>query len=59
MDNESKPKISKDVFRNSLNLATKESFFMFNSKLYKKIVGEATESFYGRYVDDILIVFHS
>ena len=36
-ENENTPKISEDVFRNLLNLATKESVFMFNSKFYKQI----------------------
>ena len=32
--NENTSKISIDVFRNFLNVATKKSFFMFNNKLY-------------------------
>ena len=39
-DNENIPKIPKDVFRNLLNMATKESF-MFNNKFYKQIDGMA------------------
>ena len=31
------PKITKDIFRDLLNIATTESFFMFNNKLYKQI----------------------
>ena len=33
-----------DVFRNLLTMATKESFFMFNSKFYKQIDGVAMRS---------------
>ena len=38
-DNENIPKIPKDVFRNLFNVATKESFFMFNNKFFKQIDG--------------------
>ena len=38
-DDENTPKIPKDVFRNLLTVATKESFFMFNNKFYKQIDG--------------------
>ena len=31
-DDENTPNIPKDVFRNLLNVATKESLFMFNNK---------------------------
>ena len=34
-DNENPPNIPKHDFRNLLNIATKESFFMFNNKYYK------------------------
>ena len=34
-DDENTNKIPKDVFRNLLTVATKESFFMFNNKFYK------------------------
>ena len=34
-DDENSPKIPKDVFRNLLTVATKESFFMFNNKFYE------------------------
>ena len=34
-DDENSPKILKDVFRNLLTVATKESFFMFNNKFYE------------------------
>ena len=37
-------KIQKDVFRNLLTVATKESFFMFNNKFYKQIDGVAMGS---------------
>ena len=43
-DNENDPNIHKDVFRNLLNVATKESFFVFNSKFYEQIDGVAMES---------------
>ena len=36
-DSENTAKIPKDVFRNLLNVATKELFFMFNNKFYKQI----------------------
>ena len=36
-DNQNTPKISKDVFRDLLNVATNESFFIFNNKFYKQI----------------------
>ena len=40
-DDENTHKIPKDVFRNLLNVATKESIFTFNSKFYKQIDGVA------------------
>ena len=40
-DDENSPKIPKDVSRNLLTVATKESFFMFSSKFYKQIDGVA------------------
>ena len=43
-NNENNPKISKDVFRNLLKVATKESFFMFNNKFYRQIDGVAMGS---------------
>ena len=43
-DNENTPKIPKDVFRNLLTVATKESLFMFNNKFYKQIDGVAMGS---------------
>ena len=36
--------ISKDVFRNLLTVATKQSFFMFKNKFYKKVDGVAMGS---------------
>ena len=43
-DDENSPEIPKDVFRNLLTVATKESFFMFNNKFYKQIDGVAMGS---------------
>ena len=43
-DDDNTPKIPKDVFRNLLTVATKESFFMFNNKFYKQIDGVAMGS---------------
>ena len=43
-DDENIPKFPKDVFRNLLTVATKESFFMFNNKFYKQIDGVAMGS---------------
>ena len=42
-DNEN-PNIPKHDFRNFLNIATKEFFFMFNNKYYKQVDGVAMES---------------
>ena len=38
-DNENLPNIPKHNFRNLLNIATKETFFMFNNKYYKQVDG--------------------
>ena len=38
-DNENLPNIPKHNFRNLLNIATKEIFFMFNNKYYKQVGG--------------------
>ena len=46
-DNQNTPKIPKEVFRNFLNVATKQSLFMFNSKFYKQIDGVAMGSPFG------------
>ena len=43
-DNENLPNITKHDFRNLLNIATKEIFFMFNSKYYKQVDGVAMAS---------------
>ena len=43
-DNENPPNIPKHDFRNLLNIATKESFFMFNNKYYKHVDGVAMGS---------------
>ena len=43
-DNDNTPKIPKDVFCNLLNVATKESFFIFNNKFYKQIGSVAIRS---------------
>ena len=45
-DNEN-PNIPKHDFRNFLNIATKEFFFMFNNKYYKQVDGVAMESPFG------------
>ena len=39
--------IPKNVFHNLLNVATKESFFVFNNAFYKQIDGVALESPFG------------
>ena len=38
-DNENPPNIPKHNFHNLLNIATKETFFMFNNKYYKQVDG--------------------
>ena len=43
-DNEDLLNITKHDFRNLLNIATKETFFMFNSKYYKQVGGVAMAS---------------
>ena len=43
-DNENPPNIPKYNFRNLLNVATKETFFMFNNKYYKQVDGVAMGS---------------
>ena len=42
--NKNPPNIPKHDFRNLLNIATKESFFMFNNKYYKQLDGVAMGS---------------
>ena len=43
-DNENPPNIPKHNFCNLLNIATKETFFMFNNKYYKQVDGVAMGS---------------
>ena len=43
-DNENTPKIPKNLFRNLLNVPTKESFFTFNNKFYTQIDDAAMRS---------------
>ena len=43
-DNEDPPNIPKYDFRNFLNIATKETFFIFNKKYYKQVDGVAMRS---------------
>ena len=43
-DNENPPNIPNYNFRNLLNIATKETFFMFNNKYYKQVDGVAMGS---------------
>ena len=43
-DSENPPNIPKDDFRNLPNIATKETFFMFNNKYYKQVDGAAVKS---------------
>ena len=43
-DNENLPNILDHNFRNLLNTATKETFFMFNNKYYKQVDGVAMGS---------------
>ena len=43
-DNEDLPNIRKHTFRNFLNIATKETFFMVNNKYYKQVDGVAMGS---------------
>ena len=38
-NDENTPKIPQDIFRNFLNTATKDLFFMFNNKFYREIDG--------------------
>ena len=46
-NNENHPNIPKHDFRYFLNIATKESFFMFNNKYYKQVDGVAMGSSLG------------
>ena len=66
-DNENPPNIPKHNFRNLLNIATKETFFMFNNKYYKQVDGVAMGSKLGPAlanifmcnIDDIFVLFFS
>ena len=53
-DDEHSPKISRDIFRNFLTVATKESFFMYNNKFHNQIDGVAMESTLGPALANIL-----
>ena len=53
-DNKNPPNIPKHDFYNFLNIATKETFFMFNNK-YKQVDGVAMESLLGPAVDNIFM----
>ena len=55
-DDENNPKIHKDVFRNFLNVATKESFSMLNNKFYKQIDGVTMGSPLGPALANIFFV---
>ena len=52
-DNKNPTDIPKHDFRSLLNIATKESFFMFNSKYHKKVNGVALGSPSGLVLADI------
>ena len=54
-DNEIPPNIPKHDFHNLLNIATKESFFIFNSKYYKQVDGVAMGSPLGPVIADIFM----
>ena len=54
-NNENTAKISKDGFRNLLNVATKESFFMFNNKFYKQTDGVVMGSPLGKALANIFM----
>ena len=53
-DNKNSPNIPKHDFYNFLNIATKETFVMFNNKC-KQVDGVAMESLLGPAVDNIFI----
>ena len=52
---EGSPNIPKHDLRNLLDLATKESFFMFNNKYYKKVDGVPMGSTLGPSLANILM----
>ena len=54
-DNENPPNISKHDFRNLLNIATKETFFMSNNKYYKQVDGIAMGSPLGPALANIFV----
>ena len=54
-DNKNTPKIPKDIFRNLINVATKESFFMFNNKFFKLIDCMAMEPSLGPTIANIFM----
>ena len=54
-DNENTPNISKHYFRNLLNIATKESFFLVNKKYYKQVDGAAVGSALGATLSNIFM----
>ena len=68
-DNQNLANIPKHDFCNLLNIATKETFFMFKNKYYKQVDGVAKRIhncpndfkpvFYRCYVDDIFVLFSS
>ena len=54
-DNENPPNIPKHNFRNLLNIATKETFFMSNNKYYKQVDGIAMGSPLGPALANIFV----
>ena len=54
-DNENPPNIPKHDFCNLVNIATKESFFMFNNKYYKQVDGVAMGSSLGPVLANIFM----
>lgn len=54
-DNKNTPKIPKDIFRNLINVATKESFFTFNNKFFKLIDCMAMEPSLGPTIANIFM----
>ena len=54
-DNENLPNIPKHDFRNSINIANKESLFTFNNKYYKQVDGVAMGSLLGPAITNIFM----